>query len=109
MMAVVAEVDRGPGADVAGAASPFDRVAAIVHREVNRHGGVIISRVASVSWVVFGDSDDAASWAVDAGLAIRDALTTARSVRDAEDGEAPQPGVKVAIVSTNTMRSCHPG
>jgi len=84
-------------------------VAAIVDREVSRYGGMTISRVGSLSWVVFGGTGDAASRAVDAGLAIREALTTAWPVRDAAGGEVPLLAVKVAIVSTDAMLSCQPG
>jgi len=109
MMAVVADVDWRPGEDAAEAASSFGMVDAIVHREVSRYGGVVVSRVASVRWVVFGGADDAASRAVEAGLAIRDVLTRARLVGDAAGGEAPPLAVRVAVVSTDGMLSCQLG
>jgi len=108
MMVVVAEVDRRAGTGAAGEAPSSSTVAAIVHREVSQHGGMVISRVGSSSWVVFDGNRDAAMRAVDAGLAIREALTTARAVSDAAGGEVPPLAVKVAIVSTNATLSCQP-
>ncbi|WEO93652.1 AfsR/SARP family transcriptional regulator [Streptomyces sp. FXJ1.172] len=109
LMAVVGEVERRPGADLAETANALGMVAATVDREVSRYGGVVISRVASVSWIVFDDADHAPDRAVDAGLAIRDALEQARSVHDAADSGAPQVVVKVAVVSTDAILSYHPG
>jgi hypothetical protein len=108
MMAVVTEVDWRAGEDAAEAASAFETVAAVVNREVSRYGGVVISRVASVSWVVFGGADDAASRAINAGLTIRDTLTPGRPAGVAADGEAPL-AVRVAVVSTDAVLSCQPG
>jgi DNA-binding SARP family transcriptional activator len=100
MMAVVTEMDRTPEA-----ASALGMIAEIVCREISRYGGVLVSRVASVSWAVFDDADHAVDQAVKAGLAIRDALTKAQSIRDAADSEA----VKVVIVSTDEILSYQPG
>lgn len=103
VMAVVGEVERGPGADVAETASALGVVATTVDREVGRYGGVVISRLASVSWIVFDEADHAPDRAVDAGLAIRDALKPARSVRDAAGPGTPRAVVKVAVVSTDAI------
>lgn len=106
LMAVLSEVDRMPGSDAAAAAAAFDLVAEIVDHEASRYGGVVVSRVASVSWVVF---DDSAGGAVDAGLAIQAALTTPRQVGDAADGQVPQVTVKIAVVSTDAALGYQPG
>lgn len=90
VMAVVVEDDG---------TSPPGQVAAVVQREVSRYGGAIISKVASVSWVVF-DGDGSPGRAVDAGLAIRDALTRAPA-----DGKA----VRIAVVSTDAVPRRRPG
>ncbi|MFG2830495.1 BTAD domain-containing putative transcriptional regulator [Streptomyces sp. NPDC048434] len=107
VLAVVGEVR--PGADVAETASAFDTVAGTVDREVSRYGGVVISRIASVSWILFDDADHAPDRAVEAALAIRAALGRARPVRDATDGGAPPAVVKVAVVSTDAIHSYRPG
>ncbi|AGP59286.1 hypothetical protein M271_39515 [Streptomyces rapamycinicus NRRL 5491] len=107
VLAVVGEVR--PGADVAETASAFDTVAATVDREVSLYGGVVISRIASVSWILFDDADHAPDRAVEAALAIRPALGRARSVRDAADGGVPPAVVKVAVVSTDAIHSHRPG
>jgi hypothetical protein len=110
LMAVVAEGERRPGAGVAEAAYSPGTVAAIVHREVSQYGGIVVSRVGSLTWVMFGGTGDAATRAVRAGLAIHEALTTARSVGDAAGGEAPPPLlVRVAVVSTMAMPGGQPG
>jgi DNA-binding SARP family transcriptional activator len=109
MMVVVAEVDRRTGASVARAEFSLGVVAAIVDREVSRCGGMVISKVGSSSWVVFSGTGNAAMQAVDAGLAIREALTTPRAVSDAAGVEVPPLEVKVAIVSTSAMLSCQSG
>ncbi len=107
VLAVVGEVR--PGADVAETASAFDTVAATVDREVSLYGGVVISRIASVSWILFDDADHAPDRAVEAALAIRPALGRARSVRDAADGGVPPAVVKAAVVSTDAIHSHRPG
>ncbi|EXU66183.1 SARP family pathway specific regulatory protein [Streptomyces sp. PRh5] len=107
VLAVVGEVR--PGADVAETASAFDTVAATVDREVSLYGGVVISRIASVSWILFDDADHGPDRAVEAALAICPALGRARSVRDAADGGVPSAVVKVAVVSTDAIHSHRPG
>ncbi|MFF1307345.1 BTAD domain-containing putative transcriptional regulator [Streptomyces sp. NPDC058307] len=105
VMAVVGEVERRPGADAAETTSALGAVAATVNREAGRYGGVVVSTLASVSWIVFDGADDAPDRAIKTGLAIRDALKPVRSVRDAADNRAPQVAVKVAVVSTDAILS----
>ncbi|WP_262698120.1 MULTISPECIES: BTAD domain-containing putative transcriptional regulator [Streptomyces] len=107
MMAVVSEVASEPGEDAAESTSALGSVAALVDREVGRHGGVVISRVASMSWIVFDAVGHAPDHAVNAALAIRDALQEARSVRAAAGSEAPEPVVKFAVVSTDAILGYH--
>jgi DNA-binding SARP family transcriptional activator len=108
MMAVVSEVAREPGKHAAESTSALAGVAALVEREAGRHGGVVISTMASMSWIVFDTVDHAPDHAVNAALAIRDALRQARSVRDAGGGRAPEPAVKFAVVSTDSIPGYHP-
>ncbi|BBB01384.1 putative transcriptional regulator [Actinacidiphila reveromycinica] len=108
MVAVVGEMAGEPGDDAAESTSALGIVAALVDREAGRHGGVVISRVASMSWIVFDAVDHAPDHAVSAALAIRDALQRTRSVRDAAGSGAPEPVVKLAVVSTDAVLGHHP-
>ncbi|MEU6201718.1 BTAD domain-containing putative transcriptional regulator [Streptomyces sp. NPDC047061] len=109
VMAVVGEAERKPEADAAETALAVGTVAATVDREVSRYGGVVISRMASVSWVLFDDAGHAPDRAVQAALAIHAALERARPLHDAADGGVPQTAVRVAVVSTDAIHSYRPG
>jgi DNA-binding SARP family transcriptional activator len=110
VMAVVGEAEHEPEADAAETALAVGAVAATVDREVSRYGGVVISRMASVSWALFDDAGHAPDRAVEAALAIHAALEQARPLHDAAaDGGVPQTAVRVAVVSTDSLHSYRPG
>ncbi|GAA2513485.1 AfsR/SARP family transcriptional regulator [Winogradskya humida] len=99
MLAVLADLSQPPGGDDARTAAVVGELSGLVHGEVARHDGRVISSVAGMTWIVFDGTGDAAQRAVRTGLAIRDALAARPDL----------PSVHAAAICADAIVSYEPG